>query len=265
MKNASRTVAIALIAVFALTGCLRMNVAMTLNTDNTVDTTMVVAIEKGVGESLGMSDDDVLEQLTGELGADLDGGTQEPYDQDGFIGTKVTVEGQSLDEIAGDVGTEGLSITRAGDTFVVDGTLEDAGTETTEELPVGAEVTVSITFPGEVTEHNGTLEGTTVTWDLMDAPETIHAVGNATTDEGLPGWVMIALAVLLFLVIVAVVGVIAFRSRAKTLANAEEAPVLEPVEAQPAAFVPDEPASPEIDNTTAPVAEEVAGEEPEQK
>jgi hypothetical protein len=265
MKNASRTVALALVAVFALTGCLRMNVDMTLNADNTVDTTMVVAIQEGVGESLGMSDDEVLEQLTGELGSDLDGGTQEPYNEDGYIGTKVTMNGQSLDEIAGEVGTEGLSITREGDTFVVDGALEDAGSETTDELPAGAEVTVSITFPGEVTEHNGTLEGTTVTWDLMDAPETIHAVGGATTEQGLPAWLMIALAVLLFLAIVAVVGVIAFRSRAKTLAKAEEAPVIAPVESEPAGFVPDAAAAPVVEEPTAPVIDEPTAEEPEQK
>ena len=31
-------------------------------------------------------------------------------------------------------------------------------------LTAGFEVAVSMTFPGEVVEHNGTLEGTTVTW-----------------------------------------------------------------------------------------------------
>ena len=223
MKNASRLAVLSLLAVVALTGCIRMNVDLTLQPDNTVDGTMVIAIQEGIGESLGMSDNEILEQITSDVGSDIEGGSQEPYKQDGYVGTKITFEGQSLEQAATDVGSDSLTITREGDTFIVDGPF-DTGAEEAAEIPAGAEMTLSVTFPGAVTDHNGTLAGNTVTWDLTNPPANLHAVGGATTSEGTPTWVFILLAVVVILGLIAVIAWFAFRSRSQTLAGAEDSP-----------------------------------------
>ena len=96
--------------------------------------------------------------------------TTEVYDQDGKYGQKFIFTGVPLTEFD----DEDLKITREGDFFVVNGTLDlsdSTGAESSDSplplpssLTAGFEVAVSMTFPGEVVEHNGTLEGTTVTW-----------------------------------------------------------------------------------------------------
>ena len=96
--------------------------------------------------------------------------TTEVYDQDGKYGQKFIFTGVPLTEFD----DEDLKITREGDFFVVNGTLDlsdSTGADPSasslplpKPLTAGFEVAVSMTFPGEVVEHNRTLEGTTVTW-----------------------------------------------------------------------------------------------------
>ena len=60
---------------------------------------------------------------------------------------------------------------------------------------------MSVTFPGEVSDHNGTLEGTTVTWDLMDAPDELYARGAAS--EGLDLPIFLIIGVLVAVIVIA--------------------------------------------------------------
>lgn len=75
------------------------------------------------------------------------------------------------------------------------------------------EARVSITFPGSVSEHNGTLEGNTVTWDLAgDQPTVMMAVGSAGGGAGNLLFIIIGAVVLLLLIL----GLVLFlRSRGK--------------------------------------------------
>ncbi|WP_062389089.1 LppM family (lipo)protein [Demequina iriomotensis] len=269
MSRTLRTLALAVVATLALSGCLRMEMSFTLHEDDTVDGAMLIAIEKGVGEAMGMSDEDLLSELDAESGLDgVDGATVEPYDDGDYVGQTITFENQPLD--ATDAVDSGLTITREGDEFIVTG--EGASAEDLEqmgELP-GAVITMSVTFPGEVTEHNGTLEGTTVTWDMLDSPAELSARGGATVGGGgLPTalWVAIGAVVI---AAVAVGVVVALRRRGgdapaeDAAATAEGAPVA-PVEPEASAFAPapvaDEAAADEAADEPAP-AGEAAAEEP---
>jgi hypothetical protein len=51
-------------------------------------------------------------------------------------------------------------------------------------LTAGFDVSVSMTFPGEVLEHNGTLDGTTVTWKPKAGENVVmKAKGKATAES----------------------------------------------------------------------------------
>ncbi len=205
MKNAMRITALSLLVVATLAGCFKGKVDLTLNEDNTIDGTMLIAIQSGVGESLGMSDDDLLGQLTTDTSDQFDGATTEDYSQDGYIGKVTTFTSQPLDAFSGTSDGSDIAITREGDLFIVDGTwdTQSADTQGVDLATLGAEFTFSVTFPGGVTESNGTVSGNTVTWNLLDPPDTIHAKGKAT-EGGLP-WLLIILAIVAIAVIAAVV------------------------------------------------------------
>ncbi|MGC4175243.1 LppM family (lipo)protein [Demequina sp.] len=269
MKNAAKVAALSLLVVLTLAGCFKGKVDLTLNSDNTIDGSMVMAIQKGLGDTLGMSDEDILAEMTGDLGDDFDGAKVEDYVEEGtdgeagFIGKKVTFENQPLDKFQSDEDGSDISITREGDLFIVDGTwdTEDAtgDTEGMDPGTLGASFTFSVTFPGEVTDSNGTVEGNTVTWDLLDPPATMHAEGKATAGGNFPwGLLVIALGVL---IIAAVVVMIVVRSRGKKQPD----PELEPAAAVPAVAYDPASAAPVVEPepvVEAPAEGESAPEDP---
>ncbi|MCB7135106.1 LppM family (lipo)protein [Cellulosimicrobium marinum] len=203
----------ATLALF-LAGCMKMDMNLTLNEDDTADGTIIMAFSDEFAESLGQDPQALWDQMGSEMESDLPpGATQEPYAEDGYTGTKMTYTGQPISEMSTGSADE-LSITREGDEFVVSGTMDmsdeelgldgsDPSTdEMTRQMMDGFEVIISITFPGEVGETNGEVDGNTVTWrPVMGEVNEISARGSAvaggasagsgseggTTDEGTTG------------------------------------------------------------------------------
>ncbi len=229
MSKALRTASLAIVTALALSGCLKMEMNYTLNEDDTVDGSIVMAIEKGVGESMGMSDEDLLAEMgTEESFDDIEGGTVEAYDDGDYVGTKVTFEGEPLASL--EEQDAGITIVRDGDEYVVGGTF-DTGEEDMSML-TGATMTLAVTFPGAIADSNGTVEGNTVTWDLLDAPDELMARGSATAGgSGLPVWIW---GVLGAVVLAAVAGAVIIVTRRNAPATVGSAPVEGVVEAPPA-------------------------------
>ncbi|NEE01137.1 resistance to Congo red protein [Phytoactinopolyspora halotolerans] len=158
---------------------------LTINEDDTVDGTMITGVSSEFMSMAEMYDDPAagdmsdLEDLT-EFNPDdyPDGASAVPYDDGTYQGQEVTFNGVPLSEFQGS--TDGdLSIERQGDEYVVSGQLDMSDVDTSEldelegmeDLPPGMfdgmldfDMRISITFPGEVLDHNGELSGTTVTW-----------------------------------------------------------------------------------------------------
>jgi len=237
-------IAFALSLALLLAGCLRAKQDLTLNPDDTVDGVITIAVSEQLISLSGSSSDEVLQQITeGESpvpeGADVE---VSDYDEDGYVGKVYTFTGAPLSSIT-DQGD--LSITHEGDTFVVDGNLDlsagetpiDPNDPTTQELLSQLDVSLSVTFPGDVTDHNGSLDGTTVTWTPAFGEATsIHAVGSAV-DGGSSSlmWILIGLGVVVLIVVVLIV---VLRGRGKPGAEVEgeaaaDAPVV-PGELPPA-------------------------------
>lgn len=184
------------IATFAgltllLAGCLKLDMAITISPDDTVDGEMVFAVNKQLLELTGQNVDDVLGDTT--VPSDVEGATQEPYEDEDFVGTQVTFEDVALSDLSEGSDPDALTIVRSGDTYEVDGVMDlstdDAdlqGNPFEDQITQAfdtAELRIAITFPGEVLETNGQVDGTTVTWEpVFGERNVLTAVASASGD-----------------------------------------------------------------------------------
>ena len=195
--------------VLGLSGCVRIISDVTLHENNTASGEMIFAVQEGIGASMGMTDQAFADQLNADNGTDtMVNATVTPYKQDGYVGTKITFSDEPLASFKGADGT----ITREGDTFVYKGKAPD--TSQTQGLPAGsgAIATMAITFPGAVTEHNGTLKGNTVTWDLLTQTDAPYATGSAI-GGGSSSPVTVIVIAAIALVALVVVGIVLLKRR----------------------------------------------------
>ena len=221
-RRARRTLAlagIALGAVVTLSGCFKLDMNLELQSDNTVDGSVIIAVARDQAELLG-GEDAIREQLQGEssgLFSDApESGTydQRDYEDDDWIGTEGVFSDVPIDEFSSD-STEQLSITREGDEFVVSGTLDmSSGTEdeATQAIMDTAEIDIAVSFPGDVIEANGDIDGNTVTW--TPTPGDVLEISARGSAEGGTSWTVIAaVGALVALVVIGVVLLIVMRGR----------------------------------------------------
>lgn len=218
--------ALAVLGVVALSGCFKLDMSLELSSDDTADGSIILAVARDQAELFG-GEDALREALAGEgnvFGEDPATGSVETreYEDDDWIGNEYVFTDVALDEFSG-AETGDLSITRDGDTFVVDGSLDlsqgaDADPSAAALLE-SAETELSITFPGDVESSNGVEDGNTVTWEPRPGEATeISAVGSA--ESGLPWTLIAAVIALLALVVVGVVLLVVLRGRQSAAAPA---------------------------------------------
>jgi hypothetical protein len=235
------------IAALVLSGCIKLDMALTVNSDDTVDGTLIFGVSKQLLELTGQSPEDLLAEAP--IPTDVEGVSSEPYEDEEFQGQQVTLDGVPLDEFnqgsfAGGTGATGatasadqLRIIREGNNYVVSGAfdLSSVGASTgatgatgfpgAEELFRSAEMKISITFPGEVVRSNGRVDGSTVTWTPRVGERLeIQATGSAR--GGGDGSTMMILLIVGGVVIVAaiVAGILMSRRRRPAMATAGTAP-----------------------------------------
>lgn len=257
MRTHVKALALGGMLAVALTGCMKLDMNLELQSDDTIDGTMVVAVSRELAELSGTDPEELSEQLREEAlsGDDMpEGSTVEPYEDEDFIGSEVTFDGAPLDAFGGEDQT--LSIRRDGDEFVVAGSM-DLSTASTEglDLTQGVDVKIAISFPGAVAEHDGELDGTTVTWIAEPGEVTpINARGAAEAGAlgALAGSLLYVVIGAVVLVVVLVVVLLVVRSRRRSAAPtgpttalpAEGAPVGAPYQpgGSPQTFQPGGPA-----------------------
>lgn len=227
LRRSASMAVLAAIGVVALSGCFKLDMSLELSSDDTVDGSIVLAIDRDQAQLFG-GEDALREALAGEggglLGEDPATGSVETkdYEDADWIGNEYIFTDVALDEFSG-TDTGDLSITREGDEFIVKGTLDlsqGTGTEpSASALLESAEAELSITFPGDVKSSNGVEDGNTVTWAPKPGEVTeISAVGSAKA--GIPWTLIAAVAALLTLVVVGIVLLLALRGRQNAVAPA---------------------------------------------
>jgi len=216
--------ALGMLLVLALAGCVRFQADLRVSPEDTLDGDIVVAVitndEPDSADKARDAADDIEARLLPALRG-ADGVTATPYEQDDYVGTRFSLAGTPIDALNGG-GSEGaLTLTRAGDEYDFTGTLDftpDSEPTPGEEVdgdPGDADISVSIAFPGEVLEHNGELQGSSVTWTTtLEGSVDMHARASAIP-SGPPWWLWaIAAGAALLIALAVVVVVIRLRRRA---------------------------------------------------
>lgn len=206
----------ALIAV-ALSGCMKIDMALDLKSDDTIDGALTFAMTQEVADLSGTSIDELVKEAEDGLLGDKDApenATVTAYDDGTFIGTTMTFTDAPLATFDDPEGTDGLVVERDGDDFVVTGELDltDLDSEMMEMVSgPEADVKIAVTFPGKVSDHNGTLDGTTVTWDAKPGEVTeLTARGSAVEASST---LLLTLAIATVALLAAIGGALWARSR----------------------------------------------------
>ena len=224
-----RTTAVAAtaVALFSLSGCFKLDMDMTVSSDDTIDGVVVLAVDKDLADMAGEESSGGDSELTEE---DVpEGATIEEYDEDGFVGQKVTFDGVSMDELnesfssEGDTGgPAGWSLTHEGDEyrFTGDMDLTEMASSGEDEMDMGAfmqgaELRIAMTFPGDVTESNGEVDGSTVVWE-PEIGEKNEMTAVAQEGSGLSTGLIVAIAGGLLALLVVVAGSVLLARRRRT-------------------------------------------------
>lgn len=238
IRTTTRFGAVAALALL-LTGCIKLNMNLGINDDNTVSGTIQLGVDKQLLELSGQNAEDLLGSDS-PFPSNAPGVTVKPFDDGEFAGQEFTFEAVPLDEFnsGGFAGASGLSgvsgvtgssdalnIQRQGDTFVVTGVLDLSSGLSGATGPFGgsggadlfqnADIKLAFTFPGEVIRApGGKIEGNTVTYvptfgERLEINATGSAIDNGQAQDVTGGdggsnlllYVIIGAVVLVLLVV----------------------------------------------------------------
>jgi LppM domain len=218
----------ALAVAMGLTGCVKLDVDLTVTSDDTTNGTLILAVETRVLEAAGQTPEGLYDTLAANVPNDA-GIKPEPYDEDGFAGIELTLQDVPLAAVPhlGPIGS--FRFTRDGDQYQFDAVL-NLGSDVTSSISVpegltsDADLRVAITFPGEVTATNGQKDGRTARWtpalgQSNELTATALATGGATGDgdDSTNGW-LVLVAVIGGLAVVGVAAAL-FLTRRRELAR----------------------------------------------
>lgn len=275
-------VTVGALAVVSLTGCLSMTADVNVNSDAKASGSLAIGLQKQAANMLGMTDLDSFSSGITSEGSDSAGSvlttgecTASETDTD-FVYTCAFSEQAFTDPADGP-----WTITKSGEeiTFALvnAGSEGLTGGEDAADLTGGAsmgDLTVNVTFPGEITSVTGTMvEKTSDTTATIKGPMadvfevTIVSKASGAGGGGIGTILLIVGLVLLAIIVIAVVVALLMRGRKPAPAAAVVAPVVvaetvtEPMAVVEEAVVA-EPVVVEETVVAEPVVEEPKAEEP---
>ncbi|MFV0254282.1 MAG: LppM family (lipo)protein [Beutenbergiaceae bacterium] len=185
----SRACWLSLVALFAaatLVGCVRVHGDLSIDpAADTVSGTVDVAVENQWAIEQGSDPADLAVALNEELAAgDAGGVTGEVYDDGQYTGVVLTLDAVPWERLA-QASNGALQFTRSGDQIQLRG---DLSVLTSSEEPVATpwRLQLAVTFPEAVGEHDGDLDGRTVSWDIdQDSDDVTFFADSAAVP---PSW-----------------------------------------------------------------------------
>jgi hypothetical protein len=199
--------------------CVKADVSLTVRSDDQVDGSIVMAIDRTYIPPGGQAPGALLDQVTERVfHGTATGSRQEPYADPQYVGRRVTIQGMSLLDFNRGTSDGGLKIVHQGSQFRLSGTVDTVDLATgvgassaanADRIAQTFDVVIRVTFPGRVTQSNGTVSGDTVTWRPRFG-QRLALSAVADDSSGPPGWLLPAA---LLIVAIALVGVAAWRVR----------------------------------------------------
>jgi hypothetical protein len=230
-----RAGAFAVLAVL-LSACIKLDMNLTVASDNTVSGTVIFALNKQLIELSGQSADDLLGS-TAPVPSGVQGVDTAPYEDDQFQGQKFTFDAVPLAQFNQENGdADQLRISRQGNTFTVTGALDlssaGGGSGATglsgfpgaDEIFKSAQLKITLTFPGTVKSSNGQVNGNTVTWvpkvgERLELHATANAIGSGGGSSSSSTTMLLIIAAVVVVAAI-VVGILVARRRQPTVAGA---------------------------------------------
>lgn len=185
-KTTKRKVAatiVALLSTFLLTGCIKLDMDLTVNKDKTISGTVIGAVSDYLAGLAEESGDSSTDSLTSELDSLFDentpGVTVKEYKSGGFTGQQYILDHVAISELSGDgTDTDSFNIKIEGNKATVSGfldlsmdedttsSLEFFGADLTKGLFSSAQMRIAVRFPGKVVSSSGEIsaDGKQVIW-----------------------------------------------------------------------------------------------------
>jgi hypothetical protein len=207
-----------------LTGCMRLNMSLTVNADDTIDGQLLLTAEKSILTTNGRTPQQGFADLRKNIPA-MPPGPEEVYEDAERYGTLIRYDHTPLSQF----NSESIKLVETGGTYrftlPLDPTLygnaaPSATPQSRDTFMKAMEFEIQVTFPGTVVDSNGTEVGRTVTWQIkagQDKPEQLFATSDIPSSapaspaggghSGLPWLLIIAGAAIVAVAAVAVVAV----------------------------------------------------------
>lgn len=253
------SLAVCLALVAALSGCMQLNLGLTVNPDDTISGQLLLTAQKSVLKQRNPDVAVAFAELRQNIPT-LPAGTETRYEDGNFYGIQITYRKTPLAQFT----SESVNLVRDGDLYRFSLPLDPKkyGGKVAEQDPRNQQAfmtlmsfEISVTFPGRVLDTNGTITGRSVSWKVVanqPKPAELRAVAEAppapptsavaaVVDGGSFPWLpVVAGAVVLLLVVAVVVVLLLRRSRggAAAAAGAPPAPTPSPAPADPAPPAP---------------------------
>lgn len=204
---------LAALLLLVLTGCYSLDTDMTLDEDGKMSGTVTIAMSKEYAEYAypGADEDTFFDGNStqsdfAELGFDADDVSSEPYSDENWVGRTLTITDHPILDKPIKTDTAEFAVERDGENYTVTGLIDPAADGNFAMMSKDSKVTLSLTFPGKVTDSNGDVDGKTVTWTATDGdPLEFTATGSAEhsaiTGSLDSGWVIGGLGVLAVLIV----------------------------------------------------------------
>lgn len=182
------SVLLLLLGVALLAGCMRVDGDLTISPEDTVSGKVTVAVDREWATSHGSDPETMFAPILQDLQeAQGSGVSAERYESDGFVGLTLTLRHTPLERIS--AATSGvLQITKAAGEYQVNGDFTGLSELSGDGAIAPWQLELSITFPNGVTESDGEISGSTVTWHLDQGAKTLHARGPAPGAGVGAGW-----------------------------------------------------------------------------
>ena len=186
-------VALALMLVLAMSGCMRLDTRIDVSANGTADFSMVQAFSDELMGSIEDSGEEVKTSLSAEEIAEYkaEGFTYSEYKKDGYTGYQLTAKNLQLTDLGDNLqgsagGSDEFKVTLSGGNYVLDWkVLDDESAAEMKEAkeyfePYKGYMKVVITLPAASVENNATsvsADGKTLTWDLLSMnSDKLHLV-----------------------------------------------------------------------------------------
>jgi hypothetical protein len=213
MKNRVRTALVIVACLVGLTGCVKLDADLKVNSNETVSGSMKIGVDKQLATSSGQSLDEIRQEVekgikeTGTAGV-----TCKSFEDDKYVGSDCSFENVPFSEMGQSTG-DGVGFRKEGDKVFVSVKQLDLGSNTGGITPV---VNFKITMPGKILEHDAgaKVKGRTATYDSLDKLGKVSLTSEA--GSSFPTWALILIIVLLLLAAGAVAFFVLRGRKAKT-------------------------------------------------